>query len=123
MKSRIGKRAVVVGAGMAGLSAAGALADHFEQVIILELDALTPVADTRSGVPQGQHFHFLLAGGLKALEEIVPGYTRELVEAGAISAMIARDMRYERAGLGVLPQRDFGFSLMSASRPLIELVL
>ena len=35
-----GKRAVVVGAGIAGLSAAGALADYFEHVVVLERDSL-----------------------------------------------------------------------------------
>jgi heterodisulfide reductase subunit A-like polyferredoxin len=32
----IGKQAVVIGAGMAGLTAAGALADRFDQVVVLE---------------------------------------------------------------------------------------
>ena len=36
----IGRRAVVVGAGMAGLPAARALADYFEHVVVLERDAL-----------------------------------------------------------------------------------
>ena len=36
MRSRIGKQAVVVGAGMAGLTAARSLADFFERVIVLE---------------------------------------------------------------------------------------
>src|SRR5712691_6605791 len=40
ISSPIGKRAVVVGAGMGGLTAAGALADRFEQVLVLERDAL-----------------------------------------------------------------------------------
>ena len=36
----IGKQGVVIGAGMGGLTAAGALADHFEQVVVLERDTL-----------------------------------------------------------------------------------
>ena len=36
----IGRRAVVVGAGMGGLPAARALADYFEHVVVLERDAL-----------------------------------------------------------------------------------
>jgi choline dehydrogenase-like flavoprotein len=40
MPTRIGKQAVVVGAGMAGLIAARSLADFFERVIVLENDAL-----------------------------------------------------------------------------------
>ncbi len=37
---KIGKQAVVIGAGMGGLAAAGALADYFEQVMVLERDSL-----------------------------------------------------------------------------------
>ena len=36
----LGKRAVVIGAGMGGLTAAGALAQYFERVDILERDRL-----------------------------------------------------------------------------------
>ena len=34
MSDSLGKQAVVIGAGMAGLTAARALADHFDQVIV-----------------------------------------------------------------------------------------
>ena len=36
--SRLGQRAVVIGAGMGGLSAAGALAPYFEQIEILKAE-------------------------------------------------------------------------------------
>ena len=36
----VGRRAVVVGAGIGGLAAARALVDHFEQVVVLERDML-----------------------------------------------------------------------------------
>jgi 2-polyprenyl-6-methoxyphenol hydroxylase-like FAD-dependent oxidoreductase len=123
MSSLIGRRAVIIGAGIGGLSAAGALAPCFEQIIILERDQLTPAAEARSGIPQGRHSHGLLAGGLEALEELFPGYKSALVEAGAVPVEIARDLRYERADVGALPQRDFGLTLLCASRPLIELIL
>ena len=64
----IGKQAVVIGAGMGGLTAAGALSDHFERVIVLEKDALPLEAADRVGVPQGRHVHALLAGGERALD-------------------------------------------------------
>jgi phytoene dehydrogenase-like protein len=38
----IGKQAVVIGAGVAGLTAAGALADSIDQVVVLEPDTLCP---------------------------------------------------------------------------------
>jgi phytoene dehydrogenase-like protein len=37
----IARQAVVIGAGIAGLAAAGALSDHFEQVVVLERDPLS----------------------------------------------------------------------------------
>jgi glycine/D-amino acid oxidase-like deaminating enzyme len=51
--SLIGKQAVVVGAGMAGLPAARALADYFEQVVVLERDTLPFVASIESGSRRG----------------------------------------------------------------------
>jgi 2-polyprenyl-6-methoxyphenol hydroxylase-like FAD-dependent oxidoreductase len=64
---KLGKRAVVVGAGIGGLAMAGALARYFEQVDILERDRLAATAGSRSGTPQDRHPHGLLAGGLRAL--------------------------------------------------------
>jgi hypothetical protein len=46
---------------MAGLLAARVLADHFEQVTLIERDALTDTAQPRKGVPQGQQLHVLCA--------------------------------------------------------------
>jgi len=65
--TRIGKQAVVIGAGMAGLTAAGALADHFDQVVVLERDALPPDPVHRAGTPQARHVHALLLSGQRAL--------------------------------------------------------
>src|SRR5215510_6881297 len=52
MSSVLGQRAVVVGADIGGLSMAGALANHFEQVEVLERDCLTTPACSRPGTPQ-----------------------------------------------------------------------
>jgi len=108
---------------MGGLAAAGALAKYFEQVDILERDRLSPSAGSRSGTPQDRHPHGLMAGGLRALDEIFPDYKRDLAAAGAVPITFARDVQYERPDVGVLPKRDFGISVLCATRPLIELVL
>jgi 2-polyprenyl-6-methoxyphenol hydroxylase-like FAD-dependent oxidoreductase len=123
MDGLLGQRAVVVGAGIGGLSMAGALAKYFERIEIFERDRLTTSTASRSGTPQARHLHVLLAGGLQALGEVFPGFESDLVRAGAVSVKVAQDVRYERADVGVLPQRDFGISLLCASRSLIELVL
>ena len=123
MSDILGRCAVVVGAGIGGLSMAGALAKHFERVEIFERDHLTASAASRPGTPQDRHPHGLLAGGLQALGEIFPGFERDLARAGAIPVKVAHEVQFERADVGVLPKRDFGISLLCASRPLIELVL
>ena len=55
----VGKQAVVIGAGMGGLAAAGALADFFDQVVVLERDTLPSEPAHRAGTPQARHVHAL----------------------------------------------------------------
>lgn len=78
MSNPILKRAVVVGAGMAGLAAAKAVAAHFETVIVFDRDALP------DGTPQAWHTHGLLAGGHRTLERLLPGIERDFIAAGAV---------------------------------------
>jgi 2-polyprenyl-6-methoxyphenol hydroxylase-like FAD-dependent oxidoreductase len=123
MSSLFGRRAVVIGAGIGGLSAAAVLANHFEQVVIVERDRLEEIPISRPGTPQDRHPHLLLAGGLKALDEIFPGFSNDLSDAGAVSVGMPHDIRYERADVGTLPMRNFDLSILCASRPLIEFIL
>jgi 2-polyprenyl-6-methoxyphenol hydroxylase-like FAD-dependent oxidoreductase len=120
---RLGRRAVVVGAGIGGLAAAGALAQHFERVDVLERDRLATSVASRSGTPQDRHPHGLLAGGLQALDQIFPGFKTDLATAGAVPVSFAREVQFERPDVGLLPKRDFGISVLCATRPLIERVL
>ena len=119
---KIGKQAVVIGAGMAGLAAAGAIADYFERVIVLERDRLPNQAAPRPGVPQSRHLHGLLPGGERALTDLFPHFEQDLVDAGAAPLRMLGDIRVEIPGVGPLPSRDFGWFFYGASRPLIELV-
>jgi 2-polyprenyl-6-methoxyphenol hydroxylase-like FAD-dependent oxidoreductase len=52
MSNFFGRRAVVVGGGIGGLSAAGALAGYFEQVDVLERDCLAASAESRPVPPR-----------------------------------------------------------------------
>jgi 2-polyprenyl-6-methoxyphenol hydroxylase-like FAD-dependent oxidoreductase len=119
----IGRRAIVVGASMAGLTAAGALAEFFERVVVLERDSLPSDAAHRAGTPQSRHLHALLAGGQRALAELFPGFEQDLAGAGAIPLRVALDVRVEMPGYDPFPERDFGRLLYSMSRPLIERVV
>lgn len=104
---------------MAGLMAARALSDHFEQVTILERDELPTDPQVRRGVPQARHTHGLLAGGRQEMERVFPGITRQMVEAGAIPGDVVRDYRWFFEG-GCLAQVDSGLEAVAASRPFIE---
>ncbi|MFF0645475.1 FAD-dependent monooxygenase [Streptomyces tendae] len=78
------RRAVVVGAGLAGMLAAAALADAgVAEVVVLDRDELPDGPRQRRGLPQGRHAHLLMTGGLRAMEEIVPGVGKRLLAAGA----------------------------------------
>jgi 2-polyprenyl-6-methoxyphenol hydroxylase-like FAD-dependent oxidoreductase len=88
----IAGRAAVLGSGVAGLFAARVLADHFEEVVLVERDDVPDVASQRGGVPQGNHFHALLPGGLETAAELFPGFVDDLVAAGAVPAVSGRDL-------------------------------
>jgi 2-polyprenyl-6-methoxyphenol hydroxylase-like FAD-dependent oxidoreductase len=123
MAALIGKQAIVVGAGMGGLAAAGAAADYFERVIVLERDSLPSGVQPRAGTPQAQHTHALLAGGTTALESLFPGFTSALREAGAVRYRAGLDVLAELPRFDPFPQRDVGWDAYSMSRPLIEKVV
>jgi 2-polyprenyl-6-methoxyphenol hydroxylase-like FAD-dependent oxidoreductase len=100
MTSGSGPLAVVVGAGVGGLTAAAALSHHFPQVIVLERDALSRETLLRQGVPQGHHVHGLLAGGGRA------GC------AGSVAATTGADKRQ----LGGVTYLDGRFQVASSQR-------
>src|SRR5215470_3049655 len=98
LTSTVGRQAVVVGAGVGGLSAAAALAPYFERVVVLERDRLPEGASHRPGTPQSRHPHGLLVGGLRALCELMPGFEKNLQSLGAILIKSNVDIRIERPG-------------------------
>jgi 2-polyprenyl-6-methoxyphenol hydroxylase-like FAD-dependent oxidoreductase len=116
----IGKQAVVIGAGMSGLAAAGALAERFDQVVVLERDTLPPEPTYRAGTPQDRHVHALLVSGLRALSELFPGFEQDLARAGAVPLRVGLDFRVEQPGYDPFPQRDLGWVSYAVSRPTIE---
>src|SRR5262245_36541474 len=116
MAGHVGRQAIVVGAGLGGLTAARALSDYFERVVILESDRLPADPLDRAGAPQGRHVHALLAGGQHALEELFPGFERALIAAGAVPIRVGLDVRAERPGFDPFPQRDLGWDNYAMSR-------
>jgi 2-polyprenyl-6-methoxyphenol hydroxylase-like FAD-dependent oxidoreductase len=111
--------AVVLGAGIAGLLAAQALSRHFERVTIVERDRVADEAATRPGVPQGEHLHVLLPGGLRAIERLMPGFADDLVATGAVDVAAPSEVLW-LSPAGWIPPHRSRHRLISASRRLIE---
>jgi 2-polyprenyl-6-methoxyphenol hydroxylase-like FAD-dependent oxidoreductase len=120
MERKAGTHAVVIGAGIGGLAAAGALAGHVERVTVFERDGLPSGPEPRLGAPQGRHVHALLAGGQRALEEVFPGLRDDLITDGAVQTGANAETRFEAPGYDPFPQRDFGWTTLCMSRPLLE---
>lgn len=116
-----GDHAVVLGAGLAGLATAGALAQHFREVTIVERDALPSTGRPRTGVPQGRHAHHLMPSGLSGLDELFPGVVEDLQTHGA-HIIPAPEVPFY-LGDGRLRIDDGGLSMCGATRPLIEAVV
>ncbi|MEU9523301.1 FAD-dependent monooxygenase [Streptomyces sp. NPDC048224] len=76
-------RAVVVGASYAGLVTARVLADFFDEVVLVERDAMDGDTGVHPGAPQGHHAHAMLARGGEILERLFPGLREELRQQGA----------------------------------------
>ncbi|HEX5400844.1 MAG TPA: FAD-dependent oxidoreductase [Pseudonocardiaceae bacterium] len=112
-------RAVVLGAGMAGLLAARVLADHFSDVVLIDRDRVIGVSDARRGVPQGRHAHGLLAKGQQILEQLFPGFTANLAADGVLIGDLTGDIRWYFNGRK-LAQAPSGLLSVAASRPELE---
>jgi 2-polyprenyl-6-methoxyphenol hydroxylase-like FAD-dependent oxidoreductase len=116
-----GRHAIVIGAGMAGLAATAALADHFQKVTVLDRDSLPSDGRPRPGVPQSSQLHGLLAGGLQALCALLPGFAQDLSRAGAVRLRFGLDDCMEVPGCGPFPRRELGLEGYALTRPLLEL--
>ncbi|MFI5871467.1 NAD(P)/FAD-dependent oxidoreductase [Streptomyces sp. NPDC051445] len=86
------RTAVVLGGSHAGMLAARALADVAERVVVVERDALPDGPAPRKGLPQARHAHMLWSGGVRAVEELLPGVTEALRAAGARRTPVTTDM-------------------------------
>ncbi len=113
-------RAVVVGAGIAGLFAARVLADVVDEVLLIDRDRLDPHSP-RERVPQARHAHALLAGGLQRISAWFPGVVAELLAAGAVP-VDGRSSWWFQAG-GYRRRGDWGTSGISMTRALLERVI
>lgn len=116
------RRAVVIGAGLAGMLAAAVLSDFVDDVVVLDRDDLPGEPEHRRGLPQGRHAHLLMAGGLAALEELIPGGSirQRLLAAGAREISLGRDMVVLTPEGWFRRWRHEGPRMLSCTRALLD---
>ena len=113
------RHAIVLGAGMSGLTAARVLADHFDRVTIVDQDSLPTAAAARTGTPQSRHVHVLLNSGRTILDRLFPGLQDDLAMAGAPLIDAAKELAWlTPAGWAI--RYSSKYVARSASRPLLE---
>jgi 2-polyprenyl-6-methoxyphenol hydroxylase-like FAD-dependent oxidoreductase len=124
--SALGERAIVLGAGMAGLVAARVVSEFYRTVTLVERDVLPDAPAQRRGVPHGRHLHALSSGGSHALEQLFPALLDDLVAAGANVCNEGNLSRVSMQVGGHELNRSGTFAdpsalvLYIASRPLLE---
>lgn len=113
------ERAIVLGAGLAGLLTARVLSEFFAEVVLVERDRLPDGPVPRKGVPQGHHTHALLSRGREVLEELLPGLTADLVERGAQTGDLQAEVRMYNDG-HLLRRGPSDLRGIGLTRPLLE---
>ncbi|MFD5006597.1 NAD(P)/FAD-dependent oxidoreductase [Streptomyces mutabilis] len=117
------RRAVVVGAGLAGTLAAAVLSTAgVDEVIVLDRDELPEGPEHRRGLPQGRHAHLLMAGGLAAMEELVPGVSlrKRLLAAGAHEISLSSGMLARTPEGWLRRWRREGPAMLTCTRALLD---
>jgi 2-polyprenyl-6-methoxyphenol hydroxylase-like FAD-dependent oxidoreductase len=119
-ENKLGKKVIIIGASMAGLLAARALADHFDRVTLIERDKFPAPGENRKGVPQGKHTHVLLERGRQIMERYLPGLTDAMTQLGAARIEDASlNVRWFQSGNYHQPGAS-GITGIGISRPTLE---
>jgi 2-polyprenyl-6-methoxyphenol hydroxylase-like FAD-dependent oxidoreductase len=126
-EKQLSHKAVVVGAGIAGLVAAAALslAEPTLRIVLLDRDELPEGPANRRGVPQAHHAHLLMAGGLSAMESLFPVSVRDrLLDAGAHEIALGNGMLALTPDSGWLRRwRRDGPHMITCTRALLDWVI
>ncbi|MFT7562196.1 MAG: 2-polyprenyl-6-methoxyphenol hydroxylase-like FAD-dependent oxidoreductase [Flavobacteriales bacterium] len=115
-------KAIIVGAGIAGLAAAGILSPLCESIVIIDKDALPDSAKPRKSTVQSHHLHSLLIAGQNILENIFPGISQNIANAGGVVLRAGIDQSIFEFGAW-MPKRDLGLTISAQSRSLLESVV
>ena len=110
---------VIIGAGIAGLLVAAALAPLVREVVLVEADALPEGPEGRAGVPQGPHSHVLLVRGRAAFEQLLPGLDADLARHVPDEVDWAKDCVVVSSA-GEVPRFASSIVTRPCTRPLLE---
>jgi 2-polyprenyl-6-methoxyphenol hydroxylase-like FAD-dependent oxidoreductase len=110
---------VVLGGSLTGLFAACALAEGYREVVIVDRDELVGVREARRGAPQARHINGLLARGSRAMEDLFPEITAQMVAAGCPLTDLSGTVRWYINGRK-LAQTRAGLTNVAARRPIME---
>jgi 2-polyprenyl-6-methoxyphenol hydroxylase-like FAD-dependent oxidoreductase len=120
---RTGNHAVVIGASIGGLCAAGVLSDFYDRVTVYERDELPDSPTNRAAVPQGRHVHLLMARGAQEFDTHFPGLLDDMVSDGVPILENRPDcIHFGAAGhvLGTHHRLQDEFTAYVPSRPHLE---
>ncbi len=112
-------RAIVLGAGIAGLCAARVLSDRFDEVLVQDRDELPDGPLDRKLLPQGPFVHVLLGRGQALLDRWFPGLDAALADHGAPRMDWARDSRVFHLGAW-MPRFDSDIVVRTSPRAVLE---
>lgn len=115
------KRAVVLGASVAGLFAARVLSGYADEVLLYDPDEIRDEARPRHTVPQGAHSHILLGRGQEIADALLPGFGKLLVAEGAELVDVEADAGFFADGFRRAPIP--GEPMLCMTRPFLEMHL
>jgi 2-polyprenyl-6-methoxyphenol hydroxylase-like FAD-dependent oxidoreductase len=117
------QRAIIMGAGIVGLTTAKMLSSYVDEVVVFEQDSSINSPNScdfgRRGAPQSYHPHILLLKGRQVLEQYFPGITHRCVSEGAWYFDYAFDTHIDYRGV-TLPRFHSGIYSLACSRGLLE---
>jgi flavin-dependent dehydrogenase len=115
------KKAIVIGAGIAGLIAARVLSEYAETVTLIERDNIDDDFMVRKGVPQSMQPHVLLAKGYNLLQDFFPDMISRMLANGATSIDWGKEFKvYLKNGWGANTVYPTEMISLVASRSLLE---
>ena len=123
----LGNTAAVVGGSIAGLASAQMLSRYFDEVVVLERDEISTEPKLHKSIPQGNHYHTLLAGGYRVMSKLYPELSDRLIARGAVTLQAPGDICFHIEGRraynptgDVLERRNFDIQSFSLTRGLLE---